>query len=145
MAKDTAIEYALKLLKRKNYFIRELYLKLLNKYNKEDVNDAVRELIKRDLLNDKLLVQMKIYFLLHIKLYGPKYILNYFLDKGLSKNLVNYLLSKYNEDVFINNMNKLKQDMIRKGKSEVYIFNYLLRKGYSEDEIKKICNIYYIS
>lgn len=145
MVNDNIREYALKLLKRKNYFIKELYLKLLNKYPQDDVSKVIKELIKRDLLNDKLLMEMKIYFFLHIKLYGRKYMFNYFLDKGLSENLVKYLLSKYSDEVFINNMNKLIQTMLKKGKNEVYIVNYLLRKGYSDDEIKKICNIYYIS
>ena len=145
MVNDDIREYALKLLKRKNYFIKELYLKLLNKYPQDDVSKVIKELIKRDLLNDKLLMEMKIYFFLHIKLYGRKYMFNYFLDKGLSENLVKYLLSKYSDEVFINNMNKLIQTMLKKGKNEVYIVNYLLRKGYSDDEIKKICNIYYIS
>ena len=145
MVNDNIREYALKLLKRKNYFIKELYLKLLNKYPQDDVSKVIKELIKRDLLNDKLLMEMKIYFFLHIKLYGRKYMFNYFLDKGLSENLVKYLLSKYSDEVFINNMNKLIQTMLKKGKNEVYIVNYLLRKGYSDDEIKKICNVYYIS
>lgn len=145
MVNDNIREYALKLLKRKNYFIKELYLKLLNKYPQDDVSKVIKELIKRDLLNDKLLMEMKIYFFLHIKLYGRKYMFNYFLNKGLSENLVKYLLSKYSDEVFINNMNKLVQTMLKKGKNEVYIVNYLLRKGYSDDEIKKICNVHYIS
>lgn len=134
--KDNAKEYALKLLKRKNYFIRELYLKLISRYNEEEVDKAIKELIKMDLLNDKLLIEMKTYFLLHIRLYGKKYIYNYFVSKGLSENLVSHILSKHNQSIFINNMNKIKSDMTRKGRSEEYIYNYLLRRGYSEDEIK---------
>lgn len=139
--KDSAKEYALKLLKRRNYFIKELYLKLkTRKYNDKDINQAIKDLIKSDLLNDKLLMEMKTYFLLHIKLYGRIYIFNYFVSKGLSQNLVLFILSKYNETIFLDNIEKIRNDMIRKGRSEEYIFNYLLRKGYSEDEIKRYAN-----
>lgn len=135
--KDNAKEYALKLIKRKNYFIRELYLKLISRYSEEETSSVINYLIKSDLLNDKLLMEMKTYFLLHIKLYGRKYIFNYFLSKGLSENLINHVLSKYNENIFLSNMEKIKRDMIRKGRSEDYIYNYLLRRGYVEDEIKR--------
>lgn len=136
--KDNAKEYALKSLKKKNYFIRELYLKLLNRYNISEVNKTIKELILLDLLNDKLLMEMKTYFLLHIKMYGRKYIFNYFYTKGLSDQLINYILSKYNENTFLNNMEKIKKDMKRKGRSNEYIINYLLRRGYSEEEIKNM-------
>ena len=135
--KDNAKEYALKLIKRKNYFIRELYLKLISRYSEEETSSVINYLIKSDLLNDKLLMEMKTYFLLHIKLYGRKYIFNYFLSKGLSENLINHVLSKYNENIFLSNIEKIKRDMIRKGRSEDYIYNYLLRRGYVEDEIKR--------
>ena len=131
--KDNAKEYALKLLKRKNYFIKELYVKLKIRYQDDEVNEAIKDLIKTDLLNDKLLVEMKTYFLLHIKMYGKKYIVNYFLSKGISLNLINYILYKYSNAVFINNMNKIKKDLERKGRSEEYIYNFLLRRGYSEE------------
>ncbi|MBR5662839.1 MAG: RecX family transcriptional regulator [Bacilli bacterium] len=136
--KDNAKEYALKLLKRKNYFIKELYVKLKIRYQDDEVNEAIKDLIKTDLLNDKLLVEMKTYFLLHIKMYGKKYIVNYFLSKGISLNLINYILYKYSNAVFINNMNKIKKDLERKGRSEEYIYNFLLRRGYSEEEIKSM-------
>lgn len=138
--KDNAKEYALKLLKKKNYFIRELYLKLINRYSDDETTSVIKDLIKSDLLNDKLLMEMKTYFLLHIKLYGRKYIFNYFFSKGLSENLILFILSKYNETIFLDNINKIKNDMIKKGRSEEYIFNYLLRKGYSEEEIKRYAN-----
>lgn len=136
--KDNAKEYSLKLLKRKNYFIKELYVKLINRYSLEEVDQTIKELIKMDLLNDKLLIEMKTYFLLHIKMYGRNYILNYFLSKGLSENLVKFILSKYSNSIFINNMNKIKGDLDRKGRSPEYIYNFLLRRGYSEEEIKNM-------
>lgn len=136
--KDNAKEYALKLLKRKNYFIKELYIKLLNRYSVEEVDNTIRDLIKMDLLNDKLLIEMKTYFLLHIKMYGRNYIYNYFISRGLSENLVKYILSKYSNSIFINNLNRIKRDLDRKGRSPEYIYNFLLRRGYTEEEIKNM-------
>ena len=136
--KDTAKEYALKLLKRKNYFIKELYVKLISRYPYEEVNNVIKDLIRMDLLNDKLLIEMKTYFLLHIKMYGRNYIFNYFLSKGLSENLIKFILSKYSDSIFLNNMNKIKRDLDRKGRSKEYIYNFLIRRGYTEEEIKNM-------
>ena len=136
--KEPIDSYVYKLLKRKNYFIRELYLKLINRYDQMDVSSIIKKLINEDLLNDKLLIEMKTYFLLHIKMYGRIYIYNYFVIKGLSENLVNYVLSKYSQNIFLNNMNKIKNDLARKGRNEEYIYNFLLRRGYSDEEIKNM-------
>ena len=135
--KENIHAYAFKLLKKKNYFIREFYLKLLNKYDVCEVNKVIKDFIMMELLNDKYLSEMKICYLLHIKMYGRKYIENYFTHKGISYNLIKYHLSKYKEDIYLKNIDKIKEELIKKSKSEEYIYNYLLRKGYTEDEIKR--------
>ena len=63
--------------------------------------------------------------------------MNYFLNKGLSYNLINFVLSKYTKNVFENNIDKIRSELNSKKKSEEYICNYLLRKGYEVDEIKR--------
>ena len=135
--KQNINDYAYKLLKKKNYFIKEFYLKLSDKYELDEVSKIIKEFILLELLNDKYLCEMKICYFLHIKMYGKKYIYNYFVNKGISSNLINYLLSKYNENVYLNNISKLRKELLEKNKSDLYIDNYLLRKGYEEDEIKK--------
>ena len=135
--KDNIRDYAYKLLKKKNYFIKDFYIKLINKYDREEVSIVIKEFILMELLNDRYLTEMKICYLLHVKLYGRNYIYNYFLNKGISYNLISFLLSKYDEKVYLNNIIKINFELSKKGKSEEYIYNYLLRKGYEEDEIKK--------
>ena len=135
--KDNIRDYAFKLLKKKNYFIREFYLKLINKYDREEVSKTIKDFILMELLNDKYLAEMKICYLLHVKMNGKKYIYNYFLAKNISENLITYLLSKYDEKVYLNNIIKIRFELEKKKKSEEYIYNYLIRKGYDEEEIKK--------
>ena len=137
MNENTIKDYAWKLIKKKNYFIKELYLKLIKKYDVYDVNKVIKEFILMELLNDKYLLEMKMCYLIHIKMYGKKYIMNYFLNKGLSYNLINFVLSKYTKNVFENNIDKIRSELNSKKKSEEYICNYLLRKGYEVDEIKR--------
>lgn len=135
--KENIRTHAFKLLKKKNYFIKEFYLKLLNKYDVSEVNKVIKDFILMDLLNDKYLTEMKICYLLHIKMYGRKYIESYFLNKGISNNLIKFHLSKYRNEVYLNNINKIREELTIKGRGEEYINNYLLRKGYNEEEIKK--------
>lgn len=129
--------YTLKLLKKKNYYIIELYEKLKKKYEVEEVNRIIKECILLEILNDKLLVEMKTYYLLYVKKYGKKYIINYFINKHISYNLILHILAKYNDDLFLNNMNQLIKELKIKNKSNIFIYNYLLRKGYEEEDIKK--------
>ena len=136
--KNNIRDYAFKLLKKKNYFIKEFYLKLISKYDRKEVNMVIKDFILMELLNDRYLSEMKICYFLHIKMYGKKYIYNYFINKGISYNLINYILSKYNENVYLNNINKIRLELKQKSKSDEYINNYLIRKGYEEDEIKNM-------
>ena len=58
MNENTIKDYAWKLIKKKNYFIKELYLKLIKKYDVYDVNKVIKEFILMELLNDKYLLEM---------------------------------------------------------------------------------------
>lgn len=125
--------YALNLLKKKPYFIKELYTKLLNKYAKEEVNSLIKMLIKENYINDKTLIKMKMDYLINNRRYGKLYIINYFLNKGLSTSLINYELNKYDKKDFEINMIYTIKELKRKGKSQLYIKKYLQRKGYEDD------------
>ena len=130
--------YAYKILRKKNYFIKEFYDKLISKYNREDVCKLIKEFINLELLNDRYLSEMKICYFIHIKSYGKNYIYDYFDKKNISHNLIKCFLTKYNEDVFLNNIDNIIDSLKNKSKSDEYIYMYLLRKGYEEDEIKKL-------
>ena len=136
-SKESIDVYALRLLKKKNYFIKELYLKLIDRYNQEEVNKLIKKFILLEIINDKYLAEMKICYFIHIKCYGPNYILNYFKEKSISTNLVNYILKKYNEKTFLSNLDDIRNKLREKGKNDYYIDNYLLRKGYTLEQIKR--------
>lgn len=133
-------DYAYNLLKNKNYFIKDFYNKLIKKYESADVSKIIKDFVKLELLNDKYLAQMKICFLIHIKQVGKLYIINYFEKKNISLNLINYILLKYSENVYLENIKTINNYLVSKKKESSYIYNYLLRKGYEEEQIKKICN-----
>jgi len=135
MKKQTDIlDYTIKLLNNKIYFINELYKKLLNKYDRKEVNSAIKELIQKDYINDKKAASIYLYNLINYKMYGKKYVYSFFLSKGISENLIKYLLSSYNDEEFLSNKENIKRELIKKGKSDKYIYNYLLRKGYDIEE-----------
>lgn len=135
MVKQTdIISYSIKLLNNRIYFINELYKKLLIRYDRNETNMAIKELIIKDYINDKKAVVIYLDNLINYKLYGKKYIYGFFEKKNISKNLVDYLLKSYGEEIFINNKELLKSELIRKGRPEKYINSFLLRKGYDIDE-----------
>lgn len=128
---DDYIKYLFSL---KSYYIKELYDKLLVKYDRKVVDKKIYELTICGYLNDKKLLSIQIDYLINERMYGRNYIYNYFINKGLSKSLIDYVLSKYPEKVFLNNKDKLLKLLKEKQKGKMYILSYLLRKGYDIDE-----------
>lgn len=129
---EAPMNYALRLLKIKNYYIKEIYDKLSKKYNPQQVHSTIKKLIISDYINDKKLVKLKIEYFITVKKYSRKYIRNYFESKCISLNLVDYYLEGYKEYVFINNKKQIINNLKEKGKKDVYIKDYLIRKGYDE-------------
>ncbi len=127
---ETPKSYALRLLKTKNYYIKEMYDKLNNKYDKNTTNKVIKNLIKNDYLNDKKLVYLKMNYLINEKKYGKNYIIDYFTNKNISYNLITYILDYFNNTIFLNNKSEIIDLLLKKGKDKKYISSYLIRKGY---------------
>ena len=123
-------KYALRIIKRKSYFIKEFRDKLLLSYDEVKTNKLIREFICLDLLNDKELIYLKMNNLINQKLYGKNYIVDYFLNKNISINLINYTLNLFDDNLFIANKEKIINKLIEKGKTTEYIEKYLFYKGY---------------
>lgn len=123
-------KYALRIIKRKSYFIKEFRDKLLLRYDELKTNKLIREFICLDLLNDKELIYLKMNNLINQKLYGKNYIVDYFLNKNISTNLINYTLNLFDDNLFIANKEKIINKLIEKGKTTEYIEKYLSYKGY---------------
>lgn len=130
---ETPMNYALRLLKIKNYYIKEMHDKLINKYSVSDANKCIKELINNDYLNDKELVYLKMNYLIKDKLYGRNYIINYFIKKNISNNLVLYNLNRFDENMFEQNKDILVKRLLSKGKDLNHIELYLLRRGYNRE------------
>lgn len=123
-------KYALRIIKRKSYFIKEFRDKLLLRYDELKTNKLIREFICLDLLNDKELIYLKMNNLINQKLYGKNYIVDYFINKNISINLINYTLNLFDDNLFIANKEKIINKLIEKGKTTEYIEKYLSYKGY---------------
>ena len=123
-------KYALTLLKRKNYYIRELIDKLAIKYSINEYPLVIKKLINNGYLNDKKLVYLKINYFINTKMYGEKYILKYYENKKVSLNLINYTLNLFKDDIN-NNKNIITNNLSNSGFNEDYINNKLISKGYS--------------
>ena len=123
-------KYALRIIKRKSYFIKEFRDKLLLSYDEVKTNKLIREFICLDLLNDRELIYLKMNNLINQKLYGKNYIVDYFLNKNISVNLINYTLNLFDNNLFIANKEKITNKLIEKGKTTEYIEKYLSYKGY---------------
>lgn len=123
-------KYALRIIKRKSYFIKEFRDKLLLSYDEVKTNKLIREFICLDLLNDKELIYLKMNNFINQKLYGKNYIVNYFQNKNISTNLINYTLNLFDDNLFIANKEKITNKLIEKGKTTEYIEKYLSYKGY---------------
>lgn len=123
-------KYALRIIKRRSYFIKEFRDKLLLRYDELKTNKLIREFICLDLLNDKELIYLKMNNLINQKLYGKNYIVDYFRNKNISTNLINYTLNLFDDSLFIANKEKITNKLIEKGKTTEYIEKYLSYKGY---------------
>lgn len=123
-------KYALRIIKRKSYFIKEFRDKLLLSYDELKTNKIIREFICLDLLNDKELIYIRMNNLINQKLYGKNYIVDYFLNKNISTNLINYTLNLFDDNLFLANKEKITNKLIEKGKTTEYIEKYLSYKGY---------------
>lgn len=127
---ETIYKYALNLLKRRPYFIKEMYDKLINKYSVNEVNIAIKMLIYDNYLNDRILSKLKLDYFIYEKKFGIYYINNYFIKHNISLNLINYLIKNYDQEIFNTNKNQIVEELRKKEKTDNYINNYLLRKGY---------------
>ena len=127
---ETIYKYALNLLKRRPYFIKEMYGKLISKYCVNEVNIVVKMLIYDNYLNDKILSKLKLDYFIYEKKFGIYYINNYFIKHNISLNLINYLIKNYDQEIFNKNKNQIVEELRKKEKTDNYINNYLLRKGY---------------
>ncbi len=141
-------EQAWRFLSRREHSQAELRDKLVQKaFDKDIVDQILKDLIKKDYLNDKRYIRQVINDEINFKRSGPLLIKNKLSKKGVRINLVNELLVElYDEDFQLNNCIKLaekklkilnKFDPLQKKKR---LASYLAQKGYTWDIIGRINN-----
>lgn len=128
---NDALDYALKLLKRKDYYIKELYDRLKKKkIEDKNITSTIKILIKKDIINDNKLVYLKTRNMIIDKRFGKNYIYSYFKNKNISENLVAYTLNIFGNDIFNQNKEAIVDELKKRGKERSYIEYYLVKKGY---------------
>ncbi|HQN48298.1 MAG TPA: regulatory protein RecX, partial [Caldisericia bacterium] len=89
------LNYTLKLLTRKDYFSKELKMKLIKKgYNSDDIDEVITHLVKEKFIDDESLIERKINYLQN-KGWDEFKIYQYFMQRGVSKQFVENSLKNY--------------------------------------------------
>lgn len=129
------LNYTLKILSRKDYFSKELKMKLIEKgFNSSDIDEVIDHLIKEKYIDDESLVERKINYLQN-KGWGEFKIYKYLLEKGMSKEFVKNSLEKYlDNELEIKNIIKYS----KKKKEFEKKVRYLTSKGFKESLVLKI-------
>lgn len=129
------LNYTLKILSRKDYFSKELKMKLIEKgYNLPDIEEVIDHLIKEKYIDDESLVERKINYLQN-KGWGEFKIYKYLLEKGMCKEFVKNSLEKYlDNELEIKNIIKYS----KKKKEFEKKVRYLTSKGFKESLVLKI-------
>ncbi|HOK18228.1 MAG TPA: regulatory protein RecX [Caldisericia bacterium] len=129
------LNFTLKLLTRRDYFSKELKMKLIEKgYSPNDIDEVIIYLTKEKFIDDESLVERKINYLQN-KGWGEFKIYHYLIQKGISKEFVNNSLKNYlDNELEIKNIIKYS----KKKKEFEKKVRYLTSKGYRESLVLKI-------
>ena len=129
------LNYTLRLLTRKDYFSKELKMKLIEKgYNLDDIDEVITHLIKEKFIDDESLIERKINYLQN-KGWGEFKIYQYFMQRGVPKQFVENSLKNYlDNELEIKNIIKYS----KKKKEFEKKVRYLISKGYRESLVLKI-------
>jgi regulatory protein len=140
-----AKNYAYRLLSKRSYFENELRKKLLMKKKSEAiVKDVIAELKALGFINDEKYAAEFVEYKINIRKFGLNRISNELLRKGVERNLINNVLSRFADDdvlsqnIHLTAIKKLKS-LIKKedDRRKIFqkIFSHLVLKGYSTELI----------
>ncbi len=139
--KKNIIEYAIHYLSKYPKTEKEMRLQLLKKwYSEDEIDKAIKWLKKEKYIDDRLWAQMYLNSEV-IKKWKPLWIVvKKLYHKGISKEIVNQLIKKMEEELqvwqinkLIKEINKLKQKWLE----GFEIVKKLMSRGYSYDILKK--------
>ncbi len=130
----SCFNYALRLLSRRDYSVKELEQKLRKKYSEEEVKNTINKLTERELLNEKLYAERLIRKYAFEKKYGYLKIRYLLMSKGIESKIFEPLLSAiYDEEKEKENALSLslKRSLDKLG-------SFLLSRGYRDFTVRKV-------
>ncbi len=135
------LNYALRLLNRKDYTEREIREKLLKKSQSEDELIKVIEYLKdKHFIDDLRYAKNYLYFRLK-RGYGKRRVAYELINKGVDKGLVESVLTSEDEnaeEVFLKKLKLLEGKRNKRKK----LFDFMYRRGFDSEKIVELLNKY---
>ena len=120
---------------------KELYDKLLRKFEPESARYAVDKMEELDLIDDSVFAQMKAEYLLNVKKQSLSAVKLKLASLGIDKDIIDSVLLSFELDNQIDEISSLLQSKYRsKLSSPEKVVASLLRKGFKYGEIKQAFN-----
>ena len=135
------LNYALRLLNRKDYTEKEIRDKLLKKsQNGEEINEVIEYLKEKRFIDDIRYAQNYLYFRLK-RGYGKRRVVHELLNKGIGEDLIESVITSEDEsaeEVFLKKLTLLKGKKNKRKK----LFDFMYRRGFDSDKIVELLNKY---
>ena len=135
------LNYALRLLNRKDYTEKEIRDKLLKKsQSKDEIDEVIEYLKEKRFIDDVRYAQNYLYFRLK-RGYGKRRVVHELLNKGIAEELIDSVLKTENEDAEEVFLKKLKLLEGKKNKRKK-LFDFMYRRGFDSEKIIELLNKY---
>lgn len=128
---------------------KEMRTKLLRKYDKNSVDNAVEKLLDLGLIDDERYARLYAHDLFEYKKYGRQRIKSELFRKGIACEITNIVLDEIFEDEETDNVkrivdiiNKKYYNKINDENSRKKVFSALVRLGYGFSDIREAMNNY---
>lgn len=145
-----AYEYSLYCLDYRDYSAEELYQKILKTYKNEKLClDVIRKLARANIINDRRYAEKLAVKLVESRKYGYRRAKREIIQKGITEDIAEEMLDRYNNIYYENLMEMLEKKHSRfltdrtDRKSIEKVKNALVRYGYSFDEINSAVREYF--
>jgi SOS response regulatory protein OraA/RecX len=140
------IDYALILLRKKQYFTGELKKKCIEKFTDEKTDEVVKaidKLIKLRFLNDELFLKPYIECKMNVNYYGEKRLRAICYEKGIDSQQFKTAFNEFDEQFLDKSLKGLIYKSYKNPKAtKQKVIEKCLRKGWDFAKINKIVNQY---
>jgi len=135
------LKYALNILNKKDYTLKEMVNKLhLKNFDEQSINETIQYLLGNNLLNDKRFVENFVYFRLKNG-YGKKRIEYELKKKGIKEELIDKYVKAADETEAAKLAFKAKAEHMKNDKNKrAKLFAFLARRGFDYEIINTLLN-----